>query len=283
MRGPSPRSLVLGAGLALAIAIPAAVLVSESAQSKPVPWARLGTDDVHALAFDGGSIERLLFGHHGGILQSSDGGLTWTALTLNADAMGLRPAGESILVAGHEVFEGSNDGGRTWEPIAADLPNQDIHAFARDPADPDHLWAYLAEGGVYESTDGGARWAKVYDGHIPFIAATTDGSSTSLIGIEPLTGFARSLDGGRTWSPVSQPAAFPTFSMAATPDGDVVALGTSAGLLRSDDGGSTWRTIALPDPAFAIALSDDGQAMAVVTSTTEVYRSNDGGASWAGP
>lgn len=249
-----------------------------------VPWARLGTEDVHSLAFAPGSTQHLYFGHHGGMLESQDGGRTWTPLPLQADAMGMRPASDgSIVIAGHEVFVGSSDGGRTWAPIAADLPSLDIHALARDPLDPRRMWAYLAVGGVYESADGGSHWTQVYEGHIPFMAATTNGSSVVLAGIEPFQGFARSADGGRTWSPVSQPEAFPTYSLAATPDGRVVALGVSSGMLRSDDAGATWTAIKLPGPAFAIALSDDGRTIALVTATTELYRSGDGGRTWSGP
>ena len=168
-------------------------------------------------------------------------------------------------------------------PIESDLPNIDIHAFALDPLDPLRMWAYLAEGGVYESTDGGTRWTKVYEGHIPFMTATTDGRSTILVGIEPFSGFARSDDGGRTWTAVSQPESFPTYSIAATRDGRVIALGVSDGLLRSDDGGVTWTSVQLPSPAFAIAISDDGRSVAVVTRTTDFYRSSDGGRTWPGP
>ena len=274
----------MGGVVAVGFLILVVAAVRPFAPGNPVAWARLGTEDVHSLAFAPGSTEQLYFGHHGGILDSRDGGRSWVALPVAADAMGMRPAADgSIVIAGHEVFVGSADGGRTWAPIQTDLPNIDIHAFARDPLDPARMWAYLAEGGVYESTDGGNFWTKVYDGHIPFMTATTDGSSTTLVGIEPFSGFARSVDGGRRWTAVSQPEAFPTYSIAATTDGRVVALGTSDGLLRSDDGGATWRTIKLPSPGFAIALSDDGRTMAVVTGSTDVYRSDDGGATWPGP
>lgn len=284
MKRPSGQAASVLAGTAAGLAILAVVVFQPFSPSEPVPWARLGTEDVHSLAFAPGTTERLYFGHHGGILESPDGGRAWAALPVRADAMGMRPAADgSIVIAGHEVFVGSTDGGRTWAAIEADLPNIDIHAFARDPLDPRRMWAYLAEGGVYESADGGTHWTKVYDGHIPFLAATSDGASVVLIGIEPFQGFARSVDGGRLWNPVSQPEAFPTFSIAATQDGHIVALGVSAGLLRSEDGGATWTTIELPDPAFAIALSDDGQTIAVVTRSADFYRSDDGGRTWPGP
>jgi photosystem II stability/assembly factor-like uncharacterized protein len=284
MRRPSGRIAIVLAGAVTALLIIAVVVLQPFSAGVPMPWARLGTEDVHSLAFAPGSTERLYFGHHGGILESQDGGRTWARLPVTADAMGMRPAADgSIVIAGHEVFVGSADGGRTWAPIQSDLPNIDIHAFARDPLDPRRMWAYLAEGGVYESADGGTRWTKVYDGHIPIMAATVAGGSVVLVGIEPFSGFARSADGGRTWSPVSQPEAFPTYGIAATTDGRVVALGVSEGLLRSDDGGATWTTIELPDPAFAIALADDERTIAVVTGSTDFFRSGDGGRTWPGP
>lgn len=284
MRRPSGQALLVSAATAAGIGVLVVVVLRPFAPGNPVPWARLGTDDVHSLAFAPESADRLYFGHHGGILESRDGGRTWVPLPVDADAMGMRPGADgSIVIAGHDVFVGSTDGGATWAPIAADLPSIDIHAFARDPLDPQRMWAYLAEGGVYESTDGGTHWTNVYDGHIPFMTATTDGSSVGLVGIDPFRGFARSADGGRTWSAVSQPEAFPTYSIAATADGRVVALGVSDGLLRSEDGGATWTTIALPGPVFAIALSDDGRTMAAVTRTTDMYRSDDGGRTWTGP
>lgn len=284
MKAPARWTGLVLAGLVAGLVILAMAAIRVGQTGPPVPWARLGTEDVHSLAFVPGSTERLYFGHHGGILESQDGGRSWTSLPVRADAMGMRPAADgSIVIAGHEVFAGSTDGGRTWAPIPADLPNIDIHAFARDPLDPQRMWAYLAEGGVYESTDGGTHWTNVYDGHIPFLVATSDGSSVTLVGIEPFEGFARSADGGRTWSPSSQPEAFPTYSIAATQDGRVVALGVADGLLRSEDGGATWSTIALPGPTFAIALSDDGRTMAVVTRTTDFFRSDDGGRTWSGP
>lgn len=39
----------------------------------------------------------------------------------------------------------------------------------------------------------------------------------------------------------------------------------------------------MPSPAFAIALSDDGRTMAVMTRATDFYRSDDGGRTWPGP
>ena len=145
------------------------------------------------------------------------------------------------------------------------------------------MWAYLAEGGVYRTSDRGLHWTKVFDGHIPFMAAIDTGSGTELLGIEPFTGFARSSDEDRTWQVISQREAFPTFSLAATPDGRTVLLGTANGLMRSDDGGASWSTVPFPGSPFAIAVSPDGRTIALITKWTDFYRSDDGGPTWPGP
>src|SRR5688572_12413654 len=118
-----PRWLPLAA-LALAIGLAgAAWALTRSGPSEPAAWSRLGTQDVHSLAFVGDDPQHLLFGHHNGIAETRDGGRTWAPLPVGEDAMGMAAAADgSIVIAGHEVFSASRDGGQTWAPIAADLP-----------------------------------------------------------------------------------------------------------------------------------------------------------------
>ncbi len=249
-----------------------------------VAWTRLGTRDVHSLAFGPGSTDRLLFGHHGGVLETRDGGRSWDPLAVNADAMGMRPAGDgSIVIAGHEVFQASYDAGRTWIPIDTDLPSLDIHAFARAPDDPARMWAYLAEGGLYESVDGGTSWNKVFDDHRPSLVAVSRQGVTVLIGLDPFTGLVESEDGGRNWRSLGAPPSSPVLTLAATPDGRSIVLGSTEGLFRSDDGGASWSESLLAGTLLAAAISEDGATVAAVTRETEFYRSDDGGRTWSGP
>ncbi|HYN69126.1 MAG TPA: hypothetical protein VEX41_02825, partial [Candidatus Eisenbacteria bacterium] len=111
--------------------------------------------------------------------------------------MAMRPAVDgSIVIAGHEVFTASRDGGQTWQPIAADLPSLDIHGFTRDPVDPDRMWAYLATGGLWESTDAGAHWTRVRDDNVLFPLAVHSDGGTRLLGVDA-NGLVASTDGGR--------------------------------------------------------------------------------------
>lgn len=275
---------MVAALLAAAAAVVAAVLLRPSTGvAAAVPWDRLGTQDVHSLAFQGADSSRVLFGHHGGILRSEDGGRNWAPLPVRQDAMGMAAAADgSIIIAGHLVFQASRDGGATWAPINADLPSLDIHGFARSLSDPARMWAYLAEGGIYESPDFGIIWTRVNGGHILQLTAIRRGDADELLGID-LRGIVRSTDQGRTWAPVGTPPTAPVTSLAATADGAVMILGGPDGLYRSDDSGATWRHVLVSKTVLASAITADGKTLAAVTQETLFYRSEDGGATWPGP
>jgi len=254
------------------------------AGGEPVAWARLDTQDVHSLAFVPGSTDRLLFGHHGGVLETEDGGRSWDSLAVDEDAMGMRPADDgSIVIAGHDVFQASYDAGSTWASIPTDLPSLDIHAFARDPDDPRRMWAYLAAGGLYESLDGGIGWSEVFDGHRPALVAVSRQGVTVLVGLDPFTGLVESDDGGRSWRGLGPPPSSPVLTLAATRDGRSIVLGATEGLFRSDDGGASWSERLLAGTVLAAAISEDGSTVAAVTRETDFFRSDDAGRTWSGP
>jgi photosystem II stability/assembly factor-like uncharacterized protein len=272
---------VLAVGVVAVVGV--LVFLGKGPSSGQVAWATLRTQDVHSLAFVGGDPGHVLFGHHSGLLESRDGGRTWTAMPVRDDAMSTSPASDgSIVIAGHNVFTASRDGGLTWASIAADLPNLDIHGFTRDPADGARMWAYLATGGLWESTDFGAHWVQVRADNVVYPIAVRDASGTRLLGVDA-TGLVGSADGGRTWTTIGFPPAFPVTSLAATPDGRIIYAGAPDGLFRSTDGGRTWASTGYRGSAFALTTSADGENVAAVSQETEFFRSDDGGSTWPGP
>ena len=279
---PWPLLALIGAIGVVAVAI-LVFINSRPGASSPAPWSRLGTEDVHSLAFVGDDANRLLFGHHGGISASSDGGRSWQRLGTRSDAMSLGAATDgSIVIAGHEVFAASGDGGRTWDDVATNLPSLDIHGFARDPGDPDRMWAYLATGGLWESGDGGSSWERVQQENVLFPVAARTPTGTRLFGVT-VNGLAASDDGGRTWLAAATPEIYPIASLAATADGSVLVAAGADGLARSGDGGATWSQIPFEGQPAAIAVAAGGQTIALVTRSTEFFRSDDGGKTWPGP
>ena len=275
---------LLPAAIVLAVAAVGIIVVLRGGlPTGQVAWASLRTQDVHSLAFVGGDPEHVLFGHHGGLLESRDGGRTWSALPIRDDAMSMTPAGDgSIVIAGHEVFSASRDGGATWAPITTDLPSLDIHGFTRDPGDPARMWASLATGGLWETTDFGVHWIEVRADNVVYPVAVGDASGTVLLAVDA-SGLVTSPDGGRTWSTLGQPPAYPVTGLAATPDGRTVYAGAPDGLFRSNDSGRTWAATAYRGSAFTVATSADGSMVAVVSREAEFFRSADRGATWPGP
>ena len=224
-----------------------------------------------------------MFGHHGGLLSSSDGGRTWLALGTTSDAMGVGALGDaSIVIAGHEVLAASGDGGRTWTGIPANLPSRDIHGFTRDPADPARMWAALATGGLWETRDGGTSWERVQGENVVYPTAVTSAVGTKLFGVT-VNGLQRSDDGGKTWQAMTTPALYPMVSLAGTADGLVLLAAGPDGLARSDNGGLSWSRLAFSGSPAAVAVTAQGRTVGVVTRSTEFFRSDDGGNSWPGP
>jgi photosystem II stability/assembly factor-like uncharacterized protein len=277
------RWVIASAIALIGVAAGVVVLMRPAGPADQTAWTRFGTADVHSLAFVGDDPDHVLFGHHGGITESRDGGRTWSALPDRNDAMSLSAASDgSIIVAGHDVFTGSRDGGATWAPIQTDLPSLDIHGFTRDPADPRRMWAYLATGGLWESTDVGAHWTRVREDNVVFPVAVADGTGTRLLGVDA-SGLVTSTDGGRSWATLGLPPTYPMTSLAATASGRLIYAGSPDGLFRSSDGGKSWAATGYRGSAFALATTADGQVVAVVSRETDFFRSPDGGNSWPGP
>jgi photosystem II stability/assembly factor-like uncharacterized protein len=271
--------------LLLAAAGAVAFVLLRDGDSNPdaVAWARLDTADVHSLAFDPADPDRLYFGHHGGLLESRDGGRSWQPTALSgADAMNVRVGGEGLVqIAGHDVYLESRDGGQTWQPVPNDLPGLDLHAFVTDPADPTHAWAYAVGHGLFETADAGRHWELRLADDVGALTIYTDGGQPVLVGVTQ-SGVGRSTDDGRTWQPLARPSG-QLASLAASADGGVLYAGTTDGLQRSTDGGQSWRATGLPNVAVTIAVAPgDVDTVAVVDDQTRFYRSSDGGETWPG-
>jgi len=282
------RALVVGGVAVAAVAgIALAVVLSAGGQRTvggATAWSTLGTRDVHSLAFDPVDPQHLYFGHHGGLLETKDGGRSWQGTALSgADAMNVAPpAGDFFQIAGHNVYMETADGGQTWQDVPNDLPGLDLHAFVVDPADPSHAWAFAVGNGLFETTDKGRTWELRQPGGWGALTSFVDGGKTVLVGVGS-TGLGRSEDGGRTWTPLGQPKR-QLASLAASSDGAVMYAGTSVGVSRSTDGGRTWTPTALEAVGVTVAVDPkDPNIVAVVDDKTRFFRSADGGATWPQP
>jgi photosystem II stability/assembly factor-like uncharacterized protein len=281
------RSGLLAAAVAGALGLVGYVLLSGGA-GPPIggatAWSTLGTRDVHSLAFDPADARHLYFGHHNGLLESRDGGRTWQQTGLRgADAMNVHPGiGSALQIAGHDVYSETADGGRSWTPVPNDLPGLDLHAFAVDPEDPAHAWAYAVSFGLFESTDRGRHWKLRQPGDWSVLVAIRSAETTMLIGLAR-NGLGISSDSGGTWQGLASPGG-QVVGLGASRDGSVVFAGTTTGLYRSVDLGRSWQATGFKGTVLTVAVAaTDPRTVGLVDDKTRFFRSEDGGATWPGP
>lgn len=274
--------MIVGAIAALAVVAGAWWLASSRPES--APWTSLGTADVHALSFDPVDPNRLLFGHHDGLLASADGGRTWQAASLSgSDAMNLgRMTSERLQIAGHEVYLESVDGGVSWNPVENDLPGLDLHSFVVDPANDDRAWTFAVGRGLFRTENAGRNWELLDPSNWGALTAYVRDGQTVVAAIGP-NGLVRSQDGGSSWEPIAYPGA-PLAAMVAAPDGSAIYAATARGIRKSTDEGQSWSDTGFPGQALALAVSTiDPSRVAAVDDATRFYRSFDGGETWPGP
>lgn len=209
------------------------------------------------------------------------------------------PTNPDVLYApGWPTVVKTIDGGQSWQPADAGLPQSYALALALAPSSPLTLYAVAgaAPARLYLSTDGGSSW-NVVSGNLPqqsYWALTVDAfDAATLYAFEGQT-LIKSVDGGATWSPAGAglPAyAGRVFSDPRTPS--TLYSPTSAdGLYKSTDGGASFfpAEAGIEDhyvSGLAFDFSDPLRLYAATNGTSSpdvsggLFASSDAGASWA--
>ena len=190
---------------------------------------------------------------------------------------------ERVLVGGHEGGALSEDGGRTWQPIAG-LKGADPMGWTVDPRDP--LKMYVGgHPGFYRSQDGGKSWSKDTGG-LP-------GTDVHGLGIDPSDpnvlyayvmgrGIYRSADAGRRWEPVnSEKNVMGPILVDPRQSGTLYLADARGGFEQSTDGGKTWQPLGAIPGGMAMWIAQDQQAPATFYAANgRALKSTDGGRSW---
>ena len=231
--------------------------------------------------------------NNGGIWKTDDYGRTWNPIfdqapTGSIGDVAVSPSHPNILYAGTgeglhrpdlSVGDGiyrSPDGGLTWTHVGL----RDVQQVGRiivHPSKPDevfvaglgHPYGPNAERGVFRTRDGGKIWEKVL-----YINENTGSIQVEYDPNNPQVLFTS------LWEHREGPWENAGFS------------GPNSGLFKSTDGGTTWRRITTGLPGaeqglgrigICFAPSNSKRMYATVDARTNggIYRSEDGGESWA--
>ena len=225
----------------------------------------------------------------------------------------------SQISFGNGVYK-STDAGKTWTHVGLDNTRQ-IGRILVDPRDANsvfvaalgHAYGANPERGVYRSRDGGATWQLVLhkSDDIGAIDLAFDPQNSRTIyaalwntrrppwsiyppSYGPGSGLYKSTDGGDTWQPLTNglPAErVGRIGIAVAPSNAslVYAIVDAAqgGIYRSDDAGASWRKVSQEKRIwgrgwyFCNVVVDPKDPETLYVSNTSVYRSSDGGKTWA--
>lgn len=250
-------------------------------------WTLLGLADqtVGTISIDPSDPSRIYAAANpAGQLRSTDGGGSWIAI--DTSQFGCHEASAVFVDAGHS----------------------NILFAVSECLDPLYL---TYSGGLYRSTDTGTTWGFVFPNGIGLVQSPTDPSVALAVGwgfvyAHPyifVGSVGRTVDDGATWTGAMGEAADNTVAAIrfAPSNPSVVYVGYAVdafrepgiGVFKSTDAGITWASLAdggLPTNAVVgldVSPSNSDLLLASVstfglqTSGRGVYRSTDGGMSWA--
>ncbi|HEY1434933.1 MAG TPA: hypothetical protein VGG65_06130 [Thermoanaerobaculia bacterium] len=238
----------------------------------------------------------------GGVWKTEDAGGTWAPVfdhagSASVGAIAVAPSNPKVLYAGtgqiqtrYDIASGdgvyrSDDAGKTWTHVGL-AATRAIGRIVVDPRDANvaivaalgHIFGPSAERGIFRTEDGGKTWS-----HVLFVDENTGGAdlavdpdNSSVVyaslwqarnfpwlsyfrpDVGPGSAIYKSVDGGRTWKRLSG-GGWPTtevgraglaaaaggrvYALVDAPSGRTSAVASVAGLYRSDDGGATWARV----------------------------------------
>ena len=232
-------------------------------------------------------------GNLDGTYKSTDGGQTFTLMhdlpsldqvtSLSVDPDDPSTVYSSAYVSGVRV---STDDGQTWERAAGGFDREVISWDVSAAPGSRRVDLALSHIGFFTSSNVREGWDAANSGLVasgPFRLATPlRGGSSIAYAVVPIKGFARSDDGGRSWS-ITGLAGKNLLDVAVSPrSGREVFVAASEGVFRSRDGGRTWkRTLRDPDNGFsAVAIARTDPSRVYAGGFGGLYVSRDRGRTW---
>jgi photosystem II stability/assembly factor-like uncharacterized protein len=202
------------------------------------------------------------------------------------------------------AFFKTTDAGANWTSVGRGLASVTVFALAIDPQNPGTIYAGTSAG-VYKSTDAAATWSAAKNrlagdsnGRVVIPALAIDPQNPDTVyAADNYTGLLKTTDAGASWTAVNPElrSTAPTDLLALRIDPQdpaTIYAGTDAGVFKTTDAGANWSAVNaglpfapyghLPVSILALDPQSSGTLYIVDAGWQDIFKSADGGASWAG-
>ena len=203
------------------------------------------------------------------------------------------PATVYLGTSNGEIYK-SSDSGNSWKILAPGIEQTSyvIDTLVQHPHDPRHIYvgawdSYSEGGGLFESMDAGATWARIKLPHestaVRGVAVCRDNPHYMLVAT--IEGVFLSRDGGIEWTGVGGDLLTKAHSVAIDPvDPDILYVGTWRLGYVSRDMGKSWTLVEkgmpLDSDIFSMVIRPDNPSVVFGSACSGVYRSDDGLQTW---
>lgn len=255
----------------------------------------------------------ILMAAHTGLFKSTDNGKTFVHATIKSTDPSIDLNGEfmnfaydaqnKILYAGTHGsgLLKSTDFGFTWSKADTGIEGNDIHGLAINPLEPNRIYAYSVDHGLFGTKDGAKSWNKIDDGPknpnvkaFAYMAAFTSMDRNMKKENSTNIGYLWGATGGGLyssfmcfcgWTPSSAISSDTTvYTIAADPlNKSAMLLAKKDGLYRTTDEGKSFGLVSAELNDVGAVWFDIANPKVVLAATNAgvMYTSHDSGMSWA--
>ncbi len=234
---------------------------------------------------------------NGGLYQTTDG-TQWSRIAFagsTVSALAIAPSDPKTIYAGNGssgVYK-STDRGLTFAAANAGFADRSTAAIAVDPTNPQIVYSAPSQKGVQKSTNGGTSWTAANDPAFATLSmgalAIAPSKATTLYTQAYNTQVYKSIDGGTSWTAMSGlPANVVVRTIAVDPTNEAVVfvgLGESGGGIWKSTGGAFTKVggsnVAAVSAVDLAIVTATPQTMYACAYGSDVWKSIDGGATWA--
>jgi photosystem II stability/assembly factor-like uncharacterized protein len=217
-----------------------------------------------------------------GIFRSTDGGLAWNLITLDASLDLVLAKGQEFYATRNSEFYASLDSGATWILRTTNLPYNNSIITVGDTL----YLGNITDSGVYRSTDDGVNWSTA-NSNLQDYRVLRLGKHKDWLFAGTMTSLFRARSTNVVWEPL--PGSVWVDVNTVAHNQGVVFAGTACGLYRSTNEGSAWvlsnegfpplsQLVSAAPRVYGVAFKES--FMFAAMGGYLVYRSSDNGKTW---